>query len=103
MLCQRKKNETFGALIIDEVLQLRNQGKTQKEIAELFQFRNVKSVTNLLSRYRVQKEERALGSLPKKRGRPSKHEKVETLEEKILRLESENDLLRSFLQRAGKS
>ena len=84
-------------------MQLRNQGKTQKEIAEHFQLRNVKSVTNLLSRYRVQQERQKLDVLPKKRGRPSKHEKVETLEEKILRLERENDLLRSFLQSAGRS
>ena len=99
----QKGMKHFGALIIDEVLRLRNQGKTQKEIAEFFQLRNMKSVKNLLNRYRVQQERQKLDVLPKKRGRPSKHGKVETLEEKILRLERENDLLRSFLQRAGRS
>ena len=102
-MSKSKETKHFGALIIDEVLQLRKRGKTKREIVEFFQLRNVKSVTNLLSRYRVQKEKRALGILPKKKGRPSKHEKVETLEEKILRLERENDLLRSFLQKAGRS
>ena len=37
----------FGALIINEVLQFRAQGKTQREIAEFFQLKNVKSVKNL--------------------------------------------------------
>ena len=55
-MSKSKETKHFGALIIDEVLQLRNQGKTKREIVEFFQLRNVKSVTNLLSRYRVQKE-----------------------------------------------
>ena len=45
-MSEKKRTKHFGALIIDEVLQLRKQGKTKIEIAELFQLRNVKSVWN---------------------------------------------------------
>ena len=92
----------FGALIINEVLQFRAQGKTQREIAEFFQLKNVKSVKNLLSRYQAQQQKSTLGILPKKKGRPRKHEKPETLEQKVSRLERENDLLRSFIQQVGR-
>ena len=99
----QKGMKHFGASIIQEVLYLRSQGKTHQEIADFFQLRNKDATKGLIKRYKRQEEKRSQGILPKKKGRPSEHKKVETLENKVLRLERENDLLRSFLQKAGRS
>ena len=46
----------FGTAIIEEVLRLREDGKSHHEIAKHFELRNIKAIRNLIQRHR-QKEE----------------------------------------------
>jgi len=100
----QKGMKHFGEQIIDDVLKMKGQGKTNREISEYYEFKDKYVIKRLISRYnRKQKMIRA-GIVPQRKGRPSKGY-VATEDEKdneIKRLKMENELLRSFLQIAGR-
>ena len=92
-----------------EILKLKEQGHTQREIAEKFGF-SKEQIKGLLKRKRKRDEKQAYGIFTRKRGRPSKDDvvsdqnKVGELkyilarkEAKIKSLEMENELMRVFL------
>ena len=92
-----------------EILELRAQGKTGREIREKFGF-SKKQYDNFITRYNRRQEKIAAGVAIKKRGRPAK-DSVATEEDKladlryklarkdarIKQLEMENELMRDFL------
>ena len=93
----------------NEILELRKQGKTKREICEKYDF-NLKQLTNFITRYNANQQKLAAGIALKKKGRPAKNcvvsetDKVNELkyilarkETKIKQLEMENELMRDFL------
>ena len=92
-----------------EILELRAQGKTGREIQEKFGF-SKKQYENFITRYNRRQDKIAAGITIKKKGRPAKdsvvteEDKVANLRYKLARkdarikqLEMENELLRDFL------
>ena len=91
-----------------EILKLREQGLTKREIGEKFGF-SKEQIKGVLQRKRRREEKLSYGILPKKRGRPSKEEAVQRnttaelqyqlarKETRIQQLEMENELMRDFL------
>ena len=92
-----------------EILELRAQGKTGREIREKFGF-SKKQYENFITRYNRRQDKIAAGVAIKKKGRPSKdsivtkEDKLAELRYKIARkdarikqLEMENELMRDFL------
>ena len=92
-----------------EILELRKQGKTRREICEKYGF-SIKQLTNFITRYNVKQKKVEAGIALKKKGRPPKdyvvteEMKVQELkyiiarkDAKIKSLEMENELMRDFL------
>ena len=92
-----------------EILELRSQGKTRREICEKFGF-SMKQMENFISRYNRRQNKIAAGIAIKKKGRPAKDsvvtedDKLAVLRYKLTRkdarikqLEMENELMRDFL------
>lgn len=92
-----------------EILELKAQGKTGREICEKFGF-SKKQYENFITRYNRRQEKVASGIAVKRRGRPAKdsvvteEDKVADLRCKLARkdarikqLEMENELMRDFL------
>ena len=92
-----------------EILELREQGLTKREIGERFGF-SKEQIKGLLKRNRRREEKISYGIPPKKRGRPAKdsvvteEDKLADLRYKLARkdarikqLEMENELMRDFL------
>ncbi len=98
----------------NEILEMRHQGKTRKEICEKFGF-SLKQVKDFITRYNRKQKKLASGISIKPKGRPRKDSselppsvqqlsKVTQLqyelamkERHIKRLEMENELIRDFL------
>ncbi|MBQ8408467.1 MAG: imidazolonepropionase [Clostridia bacterium] len=92
-----------------EILELRSQGKTRREICEKFGF-SKKQIEGFITRYNRRQDKIAAGIAVKKKGRPAK-DSVVTEEDKlaglryklarkdarIKQLEMENELMRDFL------
>lgn len=92
-----------------EILELKRQGKTNREIGEQFGF-NLEQVKNFIKRHNRKQAKLAAGIVLRKKGRPGKdHVVTEEMkiaelkyilarkDAKIKRLEMENDLMRDFL------
>ncbi len=92
-----------------EILEIRVQGKTGREIRERFGF-SKKQYDNFITRYNCRQDKIAAGVAIKKRGRPAKdsvvteEDKLTDLRYKLARkdarikqLEMENELMRDFL------
>lgn len=92
-----------------EILRLKNEGKTLKEIGERLGFTR-EQIHNFITRYNEKQRKIAAGIVIKKKGRPSKDcqisEKdnaarlryiIERKDAKIKSLETENELMRDFL------
>ena len=92
-----------------EILALREQGKTQREIGERLGFSR-KQVHNFITRYNEQQRKAAAGIAIQKKGRPTKDSlvseedklaalryKLARKEARIKQLEMENELMRDFL------
>ena len=92
-----------------EILELKKQGKTNREICEKFGF-EMKQLKNFITRYNTNQKKLEAGIALKKKGRPPKDyvvnekDKVAELkyildrkEAKIKSLEMENELMRDFL------
>ena len=86
---------------LPKVLEMKENGYTHRMIAEELGL-SMDQVKRLLERYR--RKQREPGKIPLKRGRPRKRpiSTEEAYQKKIKQLEMENDLLRSFLQAAGR-
>ena len=91
----------YGKKIIPQVLELRTKGYTLRKIGEELGYTK-KQIKNLLYRQRGNTER--IFSISRKRGRPRKRpiSTEEEYQQRIKQLEMENDLLRSFLQAAGR-
>ena len=92
-----------------EILELRSQGKTRREICEKFGF-SIKQIENFITNYNRRQDKIAAGIIIKKKGRPTKdsivtnEDKLADLRYKLARkdarikqLEMENELMRDFL------
>lgn len=92
-----------------EIMEMKSQGATKREIAEKFGF-SYEQVHNFISRYNRNQRKRNAGIALKSKGRPPKNyvvseqDKVTELkyilarkESKIKSLEMENELMRDFL------
>ena len=92
-----------------EILELKNKGLTQREIAEQLGF-NQSQVKEFLHRYNRKQRKIAAGNALKRKGRPPKDYKVTEQDKvnelkyiiarkdaKIKSLEMENELMRDFL------
>ena len=92
-----------------EILELRSQGKTRREICEKLGF-SKKQIEGFITRYNRRQKKIAAGIAIKKKGRPSKdsvvteEDKIADLRYKLARkdarikqLEMENELMRDFL------
>ncbi len=97
-----------------EILELREQGKTKREICEKYGF-SMKQLTNFITRYNSNQRKIAAGIAIHKKGRPannsgvSETDKVSELkyqlarkEARIRQLEMENELWRDFLSLTDK-
>lgn len=91
-----KRNYTHLQVLLPEILDMVNAGKTQREIAEHFGLKDKYVVKQLLMRERRKEEKKKAGILPRPKGRPRKNHQDEKSE--LQRLRMENKLLRDFLQ-----
>ena len=92
-----------------KIMELKSQGKTNREICETFGF-EIKQLKNFINRYNTNQRKLEAGIAIKRKGRPPKdyvvteQDKVSELryilarkEAKIKSLEMENELMRDFL------
>ncbi len=86
---------------LPKVLEMKENGYTHRMIGEELGF-SMDQIKRLLERYN--RKQRKTQKIPLKRGRPRIRPLVGEQEylERIKQLEMENDLLRSFLQAAGR-
>lgn len=100
----KKGIKHFSNAIIAEVIQMKMEGKTNKEISDYYDFKDKRVIKNLINRYNRKQRQSQSGVLPRKKGRPRKSSQSNeaTKDERIRQLEMENDLLRSFLFEAGR-
>lgn len=93
------------ALLENEIQAMRAAGKTRREIAESLGLEK-KQIENWINRHNRQERRLNEGVLPKRKGRPRKNpvsgDIVEMQAAEIKRLKMENELLRDFLQSAGR-
>lgn len=80
-----------------EILELREAGYTQREIAEELGY-ETEQIKGFLKQHRRRERKKESGILPKGKGRPPK----ETMEAELERLRMENELLRDFLKLTGR-
>ena len=101
-----KRNYTHIQALLPEINAMRAEGKTQREIAEHFGFRDKQVVKDLLKRERRKERKLEAGILPRPKGRPRKdtfpRDIVAEQAYEIQRLRMENKLLRDFLQSTGR-
>ena len=97
-----------------KIMELKSQGKTNREICETFGF-EIKQLKNFINRYNTNQRKLEAGIAIKRKGRPPKdyvvteQDKVAELryilarkEAKIKSLEMENELMRDFLSLTGR-
>ena len=89
--------------IADEILKMRSEGKTRREIWEHFGL-SKKQYENFLNRHNRTQRALEYGIMPQKRGRPRKSASSgeESIGREIKRLKMENELLRDFLHECGR-
>lgn len=99
-----KGQKQFGDIVLEEVLMMKEQGKTNREISEYFGFKDKFVIKQLIARYHRKQKKLEAGILIRPKGRPKKDTEL-TMEQKkdnqIRQLKMENELLRSFLQIVG--
>lgn len=82
------------------------EGKTQREVAEYYGFKDKQVVKKLLKRERAKQRKLEAGVLPRPKGRPRKDAASRDIMPEqayeIHRLQMENKLLRDFLQFTGR-
>lgn len=101
-----KRNYTHVQEQLPEIKRMQSEGKTQREIAEHYGFKDKQVVKKLLERERARQRKMEAGIIPRSNGRPRKPiSSGDVLAEQayeIERLQMENKLLRDFLQFTGR-
>lgn len=102
----KKRDYTHVQKLLPEIEGMIAAGKTQREVAEHFGFKDKYVVKNLLKRQRDKQRKLAAGIVPRPKGRPRKDARPRDLAAEqayeIQRLQMENKLLRDFLQSTGR-
>ena len=102
----RKRNYTQVQALLPEIKVMLSEGKTQREVAEHFGFKDKYVVKQLLIRERRKERKLAAGIVPRPKGRPKKtaapKDIVAEQAYEIQRLQMENKLLRDFLHCTGR-
>lgn len=93
----------FGKEIIEEVLLLKSEGKTHREIAEQFNLTKMQ-IKKLVERHNRSQRMINAGIVLRRPGRPPKNyqQTEKDKDNEIKRLKMENELLRDFLRIAGR-
>lgn len=99
-----KRNYTHIQEVANEVLKMLEDGKTQREISEYYGFKDKYVVKEFARRHRRKERLTEAGITPIKRGKRAKGDIPDEAEKdnEIKRLKMELQLLRSFLQIAGR-
>lgn len=102
----KKKNKEYTHIEIfgQQIMTMKEEGKTNREIAEHFGFRDKYVVKQFISRFNRKQKLLDAGIQPRRRGRPPKgfQSTEQEKENEIKRLKMENELLRDFLRIAGR-
>lgn len=102
----KKRNYTHVQLQLPEIEAMIAAGKTQREVAEHFGFKDKSVVKTLLKRLREKRRKLEAGIVPRPKGRPRKTAQLRDIAAEqayeIQRLQMENKLLRDFLQSTGR-
>lgn len=97
-----KRNYTHVQMLLPEIEAMMAEGKTQREVAEYFGFKDKYVVKRLLNRQREKRRKLEAGIVPRPKGRPRKDAAPRDVATEqayeIARLQMENKLLRDFLQ-----
>ena len=97
-----KRNYTHVQMLLSEIEAMMAEGKTQREVAEYFGFKDKYVVKRLLDRQREKRRKLEAGIVPRPKGRPRKDAAPRDVATEqayeIARLQMENKLLRDFLQ-----
>ena len=95
-------NYTHVQMLLPEIEAMMAEGKTQREVAEYFGFKDKYVVKRLLNRQREKLRKLEAGIVPRPKGRPRKDAAPRDVATEqayeIARLRMENKLLRDFLQ-----
>ena len=98
----KKRNYTHVQTLLPEMKAMLAEGKTQREAAENYGFRDKQVVKRLLERERRKERKLEAGIRPRPKGRPRKDaapgDVVAEQAYEIQRLRMENKLLRDFLR-----
>ena len=101
-----KRNYTHVQALLPEIKAMPAEGKTQREVAEHYGFKNKQVVKKLLARERRKERKLAAGILPRPKGRMRKDAAPRNIVAEqayeIERLQMENKLLRDFLHFTGR-
>ena len=99
-----KRDYTHVQMLLPEIEAMIAEGKTQREVAEYFGFKDKYVVKRLLNRQREKRRKLEAGIVPRPKGRPRKDAAPRDVATEqayeIARLQMENKLLRDFLQYA---
>lgn len=102
----KKRNYTHVQALLPEIKAMLTEGKTQREVAEYYGFRDKQVVKELLKRERRKERKLEAGIIPRPKGRPRKDtapkDIVAEQAYEIQRLQMENKLLRDFLRFTGR-
>lgn len=87
-----------------EIAKMREEGKTQRETADYYGFKDKYVVKGYLKRQRKKQQCIEAGITPRRQGRPPKgyQSTEQEKDNEIRRLKMENELLRDFLRIAGR-
>ena len=95
-------NYTHVQMLLPEIEAMIAEGKTQREVAEYFGFKDKYVVKRLLNRQREKRRKLEAGIVPRPKGRPRKDAAPRDVATEqayeIARLQMENKLPRDFLQ-----
>ena len=101
-----KRNYTHVQKWLPEIKAMLAKGKTQREVAEYYGFRDKQVVKELLKRERRKERKLEAGIIPRPKGRPRKNavprDIIAEQAYEIRRLRMENELLRDFLRSTGR-
>lgn len=102
----KKRNYTHVQALLPEIRAMLAEGKTQREVAEYYGFKDKQVVKRLLERERRKERKLEAGIIPRSKGRPRKNaapgDIVAEQACEIRRLRMENQLLRDFLRCTGR-
>lgn len=95
-----KRGYTHIKELVPEIKVMVAEGKTQREIAEYYGFKDSEVVREALKRDRRKEKKIAAVTHPKPKGRPRKDGQPpkQDIQKELERLRMENKLLRDFLQ-----